>query len=114
MTPWSSYKQAIIYIDIYTYIYVCCIINNILTDKVESDKENMADEENSDWLHKNDSSQRMQWNKHGLGVVFDYMMAISYYVVARNMFCKLIKNSNASNYTFMHDTRYLFNAQLKV
>jgi small-conductance mechanosensitive channel len=30
------------------------------------------------------------------------------------MFHKLIKNSNVSNYTFMHDTRYLFNAQLKV
>ena len=82
VTPWSSYNQAIIYIDIYTYIYVCCIINNILTDKVESDKENMADEENSDWLHKNDSSQPMQWNKHALGIVFDYMMAVSYYIVA--------------------------------
>jgi hypothetical protein len=42
------------------------------------------------------------------------MMAVSYYIVAWNMFHKLIKNSNASNYTFMHDTRYLFNAQLKV
>ena len=82
VTPWSSYNQAIIYIDIYTYIYVCCIINNILTDKVESDKENMADEENSDWLHKNDSSQPMQWNKHALGIVFDYMMVVSYYIVA--------------------------------
>ena len=50
-------------------VYVCCIINNILTDKVESDKENMADEEHSDWLHKNDSSQPMQWNKHALGIV---------------------------------------------
>jgi len=80
VTPWSSYNQAIIYIDI--YIYICCIINNILTDKVESDKENMADEENGDWLHKNDSSQPMQWNKHALGIVFDYMMAFSYYIVA--------------------------------
>ena len=61
---------------------MCCIINNILTDKVVSDKENMADEENSDWLYKNDSSQPMQWNKHALGIVFDYMMAVSYYIVA--------------------------------
>jgi len=84
VTSWSSYSQAIIYIDIYIYmcVCVCCIINNILTDKVESDKENMADEENSDWLHKNDSSQPMQWNKHALGIVFDYMMAVSYYIVA--------------------------------
>ena len=88
VTPWSSYNQAIIYIDIYIYICVCvcvcvcCIINNILTDKVESNKDNMADEENSDWLHKNDSSQPMQWNKHALGIVFDSMMAVSYYVVA--------------------------------
>jgi hypothetical protein len=61
---------------------VLCIINSILIDKVELDKENMADEENSDWLHKNNSSQPIQWNKHALSIVFDFMMAVSYYIVA--------------------------------
>jgi hypothetical protein len=48
----------------------------------------------------------MQWNKHALGIIFHFMMVVNYYIVAWNMFCKLIKNSNASNYTFMLDTRY--------
>jgi hypothetical protein len=47
-------------------------MNCILADKVESDKENMANEENSDWLHRNDSSQPMQRNKHVLGIVFRF------------------------------------------
>jgi len=78
VTPWSIYNQAIIYID----ICMCCIMNNILADKVESDKENMADEENSDWLHRNDSSRPMQWNKHALGIIFHFMMVVNYYIVA--------------------------------